>query len=174
MSRRHLRLAGLAFVGIALAAITVSLLAGGLRVLHAQSDLPRVPHIDGAPLRPRMELTSPNLGQQAADRPGPFPFQTATSSDGMIIVHYYYRSAAYGAGFVSAAQQAVQTRVQPRLGYGLKSPVNIYVYNSRGDFLAGVQPRIRRLRAPSRTSTPPRSISQTTPALTSQVSCRTN
>jgi hypothetical protein len=69
MSRRHLRLAGLTVVGIALAAVAVVLLTGGLRVVHARSDLPRVPHIDGAPLRPRMELTSPQLGQPTAERP---------------------------------------------------------------------------------------------------------
>lgn len=75
-----------------------------------------------------------------ASIPGDFPFQTAQSANGLIVVHYYGRPASYGTSFVGEVQQALQGYVQPTLGYPLKSPVTIYVYNSRDDFLAGAQP----------------------------------
>jgi tetratricopeptide (TPR) repeat protein len=73
-------------------------------------------------------------------RPGPFPFQTVPSPDGLIVLHYYYRLANYPATFFSMAQQALSAYIEPTLGYGLTSKVDIYVYNSRYDFLVGAQP----------------------------------
>lgn len=89
---------------------------------------------------PALEL-GPRRAPPLDSRPGPFPFQTAKSQDSLIIVHYYYQPGTFGAQYVSDAQRALRQYDEPTLGYGLKSAVNIYLYNSRADFLLGAQPQ---------------------------------
>ncbi|HEV2239073.1 MAG TPA: hypothetical protein VGR57_20620 [Ktedonobacterales bacterium] len=72
--------------------------------------------------------------------PGDFPFQTTQSADGLIVIHSYGQYPSFGSDFVAEAQQALRERVQPGLGYGLRARVDIYIYNSRADFLAGAEP----------------------------------
>lgn len=69
--------------------------------------------------------------------PGRFPFQTATSADGLIVAHYYKQSADFGATFLNATEAALAHPVADTLGFTLKRRVDIYVYASRDDFLAG-------------------------------------
>ncbi|HEX9414707.1 MAG TPA: peptidase MA family metallohydrolase, partial [Ktedonobacterales bacterium] len=94
-------------------------------------------------LLPVMERAYPHnqlVNRAQGGRPGDFPFQTAQSADGLIVIHYYYQSTSFGDDFLNMAQGALREYVQPKLGYSLKSRVDIYVYNSRSDFLAGAQP----------------------------------
>jgi hypothetical protein len=86
-------------------------------------------------------LLHPRTSQQAnSGPPGDFPFQSAQSADGLIVFHWYGWYPSFGSDFVGTLRRAVSERVQPRLGYGLRSRVDIYGYNSRADFLAGAQP----------------------------------
>ena len=93
-------------------------------------------------LLPRMALDGGALQPNTAHvvRPGNFPFQTAKSSDGLVIVHFYQRPNGFAQDAVSTVQGYLQHPVQDTLGETLKQPVNIYFYNSRSDFLAGAQP----------------------------------
>src|SRR5262249_15793558 len=74
---------------------------------------------------------------QLAAPPGPFPFQTARSKDGRIVVHFYRRPASFGSDALQAAQTALAHPIGDTLGFTLKRRVDIYVYSSRKDFLAG-------------------------------------
>lgn len=69
--------------------------------------------------------------------PGSFPFQVAQSADGIIVVHYYGESAAFAQQFVALAQADLAHPVRDTLGFSALRPITIYVYKSRGDFLAG-------------------------------------
>ncbi len=87
---------------------------------------------------PRMEhgaSSSALLSPQTP--PGNFPFQTATSSDGLIVVHYYGQPELFAQTLISHAQADLAHPIHDTLGYSLKRPVQIYVYGSRGDFLTG-------------------------------------
>lgn len=69
--------------------------------------------------------------------PGPFPFQTATSANGLIVTHYYKQAADFGTTLVKSAQDALAHPIADTLGFALKRRVDIYVYANRDDFLAG-------------------------------------
>jgi tetratricopeptide (TPR) repeat protein len=75
-----------------------------------------------------------------ATPPGNFPFQAVSSGDGLINVHFYSRPAGFGRDFANMVTNALQHPIADRLGLSLKKPVDIYVYNSRSDFLAGAVP----------------------------------
>lgn len=74
---------------------------------------------------------------KAAAAPGNFPFKKATSADGRITVHYYHQPASFAQKIIALAQQDLADPIRVTLGFALKQPVNIYVYGSRADFLAG-------------------------------------
>ncbi|HEY7984845.1 MAG TPA: hypothetical protein VID73_11795, partial [Ktedonobacterales bacterium] len=104
------------------------------RIARPAAPLPQgLPQLD-ATLRARTQLRA-NGGP-----PGNFPFQTTQSADGLIVIHSYGQYPGFGSDFLGEAQRALRERVQPRLGYGVRARVDIYIYNSRGDFLAGAQP----------------------------------
>lgn len=94
----------------------------------AAHPLPRV-QWDAAP--PRRGLAAP---------PGNFPFQTTTSADGKVIVHYYNRPVGFGQQTITTIEGYLQHPIADTLGFTLKQPVNIYIYANRADFLAGAQP----------------------------------
>lgn len=85
----------------------------------------------------------PSAGQVAtgASRrnspPGNFPFKTVQSSDGLLIIHYYNRPENLARGYITQAQQALQHPIRDTLGFTLTHRVDIYIYSSRQDFLAG-------------------------------------
>jgi hypothetical protein len=90
---------------------------------------------------PAMERqVASTAASHASAPPGNFPFQTATSADGKIVVHYYYQYAGFGTDFIAEAQLALQQQVEPKLGFSLNQRVDIYYYNTRADFLAGAVP----------------------------------
>ena len=66
-----------------------------------------------------------------------FPFQTTTSADGKIVVHFYSESGDFGGKVIALAQSRLQAPIQTTLGFALLRPVNIYAFASRADFLAG-------------------------------------
>ncbi|HEV2405132.1 MAG TPA: peptidase MA family metallohydrolase, partial [Ktedonobacterales bacterium] len=66
-----------------------------------------------------------------------FPFQTMTSADGKIVAHFYGQSGDFGGKLIALAQSRLQAPIQTTLGFALLRPVNIYVFRSRSDFLAG-------------------------------------
>jgi hypothetical protein len=88
---------------------------------------------------PRLALPhAPHLG--ATTPPGDFPFQTATSSDGLVIIHYYQQSSSFAQDALTTIEGDVRHPVEDTLGMLLQRPVNVYIYNSRDDFLKGAQP----------------------------------
>lgn len=93
------------------------------------------------PLMPRQE-DAPLLGTPlASSRPGNFPFQTAKSTDGKIILHYYKQPAGFSQQILALVTAEMQHPIQDTLGFGLQKPVDIYIYASRADFLAGANPQ---------------------------------
>ncbi|MBA3824063.1 MAG: hypothetical protein H0X24_09210 [Ktedonobacterales bacterium] len=78
-----------------------------------------------------------SLGRPSANLPGNFPFQVVKSANGLVAVHYYNQSAAFARQVITQIAGYVQHPVADTLGYGLKSIANIYLYNSREDFLVG-------------------------------------
>jgi hypothetical protein len=143
--------------------VTVALLvavlcaSGGQRQVSAQPAviMPFARHAAASPLASHVALAEhlpqgtmrlgpllPRVGplRASSSPPGDFPFQTTQSSDGLIVIHSYGQYPSFGADFLGTVQQALRERVQPRLGYGLRARVDIYLYNSRADFLAGAQP----------------------------------
>ncbi len=72
-----------------------------------------------------------------ATTPGNFPFHTAKSSDGLVIVHYYDQPASFATNVLDIATTVLQHPIHDTLGFSLIHPVDIFVYNSRADFLAG-------------------------------------
>jgi hypothetical protein len=77
------------------------------------------------------------LGAAHVAPPGPFPFQTAMSSNGLLIAHYYSHPATFVQQVLSLAQNDLRHPVQDTLGFTAKRPINIYIYDSRDDFLKG-------------------------------------
>jgi hypothetical protein len=73
----------------------------------------------------------------AASPPGHFPFQSARSADGLIVVHYYHEPTTFAQQLIALAQADLVHPIRDTLGFSLKRPVNIYVYATRSDFLAG-------------------------------------
>lgn len=150
MRRRAAWVRGIPLVGlvilVALAAFVAaqgawapgSARAQALPAAHAAASAPSSAVGRAVPLPARRALASELA--RASGRPGNFDFKIATSSDGNIAVHYYSQSASYGTGVIAQAQRALRDQVQPRLGFSLAQRVDIYVYNSRADFLAGAQP----------------------------------
>ncbi|HEX9067412.1 MAG TPA: hypothetical protein VF807_01495 [Ktedonobacterales bacterium] len=72
-----------------------------------------------------------NAARHSAQQP---PFQTVTTADGMLIVHYYYLDQAGAAGLLSIAQRDMDAD-EAHTGLKLVKQANVYVYNSRSDFL---------------------------------------
>jgi hypothetical protein len=97
-------------------------------------------HFTAAPPRPRLQwaVAAPQHNQTAP--PGDFPFQTSTSADGHIIVHYYGRDAGFGQRAISTIEGYLIHPIKDTLGLTLKRTVNIYIYANRNDFLIGAQP----------------------------------
>ena len=98
---------------------------------HGHPRLLPMVEFDGLPLIAHTAQTNP---------PGDFPFQTAKSTDGLLVVHYYGRSADYGQSILTIISGYLQHPIKDTLGYGPARTINVYIYNSRNDFLAGVQP----------------------------------
>jgi tetratricopeptide (TPR) repeat protein len=103
------------------------------------------PSVDaGNVLLPRPRLQSPlidALRQTAnASPPGNFPFQTVASADHLVTLHYYSRSIANANDMLAAISGILRDRLQPHLGLTLKHNVDIWIYNSRSEFLAGTNP----------------------------------
>lgn len=117
-----------------------ALFAHAAPVLNAGHGQPGVTHLPPGTmqLEPAQHARAHMLAN--GDPPGDFPFQTTQSADGLIYIHSYGQYPSFGSDFLGEVQQALRERVQPRLGYGLRARVDIYTYNSRGDFLAGAQP----------------------------------
>jgi tetratricopeptide (TPR) repeat protein len=109
----------------------------GAVVAHRVASSVRLPAARPLP-RVQWGVAQPRQGQ--ASPPGNFPFQTATSADGKVIVHYYNRPAGFGQQAISTIQGYLQHPIADTLGFTLKQPVNIYIYANRADFLAGAQP----------------------------------
>src|SRR6185437_964311 len=72
--------------------------------------------------------------------PGNFAFRATTSTDGMIVVHTYERPLGFAAQLIAFAQADLQHPIADTLGFTLRRPVDIYIYNSRRDFLVDAQP----------------------------------
>jgi tetratricopeptide (TPR) repeat protein len=98
----------------------------------------------GVMLTPRPRLLTPQDAKTPSTArtspPGNFPFQTVTSSDHLVTLHYYYRSAENANGVLAEIVSILHDRLQARLGLTLKRNVDIWVYNSRAEFLAGTNP----------------------------------
>ena len=92
--------------------------------------------------RPRLQspLTSAMRQTTNASPPGNFPFQTATSADHLVTLHYYRRSGESANGILSQNGGILRDTLQARLGLTLKRNVDIWIYNSRPEFLAGAAP----------------------------------
>lgn len=88
--------------------------------------------------RPLVVWSMPHHGQTAP--PGNFPFQTTTSADGKVIIHYYNRPADFGARALNVIEGYLAHPIEDTLGFTLKRTFTIYIYANRADFLAGAQP----------------------------------
>lgn len=90
-----------------------------------------------------LQMRPPSAGQslaaapQSSAPPGNFPFKTVQSPDGMLVIHYYNRPESAARGYIEAARQALQHPIHDTLGFSLIHRVDIYIYGSRQDFLAG-------------------------------------
>lgn len=98
----------------------------------------------GSRLLPRPRLLAPlsDILRQTANAapPGNFPFQSVTSPDRLVTLHYYYRSAQSANNALSEVDGILRDPLQSRLGLTLKRNVDIWIYNSRSEFLAGANP----------------------------------
>lgn len=107
--------------------ILSALLMPGLALPHALAQQvpppPPVPHH----LMPR--TAAPDATRTTP--PGDFPFQTATSADKLLIVHYYNRPAGYGQSILTIIEGYIQGPIKTTLGFGPTRAINIYIYNSR-------------------------------------------
>ncbi|MGZ6320318.1 MAG: peptidase MA family metallohydrolase [Ktedonobacterales bacterium] len=74
---------------------------------------------------------------QHSSPPGNFPFKTVQSADGLLVIHYYNRPENLAQGYIAQARQSLQHPVHDTLGFSLTHRVDIYLYGSRQDFLAG-------------------------------------
>lgn len=109
--------------------------AHGSRVLpaHPVRPLPRL--LD--------QMRPPSAGQSIATipqdntSPGKFPFKTVQSPDGLLVIHYYNQPESRAQGYIAQAQKALQHPIYDTLGFSLLHRVDIYIYASRQDFLAG-------------------------------------
>ncbi len=92
--------------------------------------------------RPRLQspLTSAMRQTTNASPPGNFPFQTATSADHLVTLHYYRRSGESANGLLGQIGGILRDTLQARLGLTLKRNVDIWIYNSRPEFLACAAP----------------------------------
>jgi tetratricopeptide (TPR) repeat protein len=155
MDRHPLRCAGNVALVALIAAVALAF-ASAPPARSASAPPPQTPTL-GSPAAPpallstltgpatHLPLGAMQLAPRASQRansgpPGDFPFQTVQSADGLIALHWYGWYPSFGSDFLGTVQRALRERVQPRLGYGLRSRVDIYGYNSRADFLAGAQP----------------------------------
>ena len=127
----------------ALAILVLGALLGGQFAVGSASAAGRQPRASVHPPRTRLlgrlTLAEPGTAAQVNTpaSPGAFPFQTARSADGRIVVHYYHQPASFAQKLITLAQHDIAQTIQTTLGFPLRQPVNIYVYGSRADFLAG-------------------------------------
>lgn len=134
----HAALLAAALVIVALSTRAVPVLAqhaAGPISSHTAADTPR-PVKYALPRMVRDPVTQSGTSI-AASSPGHFPFQSARSADGMIVVHYYHEPASFAQRLIALAQADLVHPIHDTLGFSLKRPVNIYVYATRADFLAG-------------------------------------
>jgi hypothetical protein len=138
---RHVRTAllGALLAMVLLGSHAATAYAGGSDVPQRTQSAVAVRAFHARPL-PRLLLRSP--GQRAgtlaiASPPGHFPFQVARSADGLVVLHYYGEPAAFAQQLIALAQGDLTHPIHDTLGFSLKRPVNVYVYASRSDFLAG-------------------------------------
>lgn len=68
---------------------------------------------------------------------GNFPFQTATSTDGKLVLHVYGHDNAYMQQLLGIVQSLLKDPIYTHLQFSLAYTVNLYIYNSRADFLQG-------------------------------------
>jgi hypothetical protein len=133
----NLALLGFILFGMVFAGTQQITLAAHTQI-HAHHDTPGALSAAAARPLPRMTLASPLASPVSkANNPGKFPFQTVSSADGRIIVHYYKNSHSFAEQFIELAAQDLQHPIFDTLGFSLKRPVNIYIYASRPDFLSG-------------------------------------
>ncbi|HEX8034012.1 MAG TPA: peptidase MA family metallohydrolase, partial [Ktedonobacterales bacterium] len=112
---------------------------------RAEADNAAPVHQSRALLLPRLldQRLAPAVGHVATvaaqhnPPPGHFPFKTVQSADGLLVIHYYNRAENLAQGYIAQAQQALQHPVRDTLGFSLIHRVDIYIYSSRQDFLAG-------------------------------------
>ncbi len=97
--------------------------------------LPRL--LDPTPLSTAGQPLTLAAAPQSSAPPGNFPFKTVQSPDGMLVIHYYNRPESAARGYIDAARQALQHPIHDTLGFSLTHRVDIYIYGSRQDFLAG-------------------------------------
>lgn len=137
----------LALLIASLLLLLVSLTVGVQPAQVARAEAP-----DAAPVHQSRALLLPRLLDQtrtpstehvaigAAQRnapPGNFPFKTVQSADGLLVIHYYNRPENLAQGYIAQTRQALQHPVRDTLGFSLTQRVDIYLYGSREDFLAG-------------------------------------
>lgn len=140
MKRRGFRLSAIRamtvmMVGCLALTLALTLTGGPVSAARATTQAPAGQY---ARQLPRL-VTSP-IGRGSGPRAN-FPFQTVTSSDGRIIVHYYGQPSDFGTETIALAQRRLQSPIQATLGFTLLRPVNIYAFTSRKDFLAGAPVR---------------------------------
>ncbi len=82
---------------------------------------------------PAMALSTNSLTRAAVS----FPFKTYSVMSGYIVIHYYSQPVSFAQQVAQLVQNGLQNTIQVNLGLTLLKPVNIYVYNSRSDFLSG-------------------------------------
>jgi hypothetical protein len=115
-------------------------LAIGFWVLMACLLVPSAPahaNTTPAPLGSQPRLARDAFVHLTGTPPGSFPFQAAQSSDGKVVVHFYQRDASFGSQLITQAQGYLQHPIADTLGFTLLRPTNIYIYNTRADFLKG-------------------------------------
>lgn len=116
-----------------------------VRAAHASLAGALPSHQRSAFLLPRLldQTLPPSAGQLATDAspynspPGKFPFKTVKSAGGLLVIHYYNMPESLAEGYIAQAQHALQHPIRDTLGFTLTRRVDIYIYASRQDFLAG-------------------------------------
>ncbi len=109
--------------------------ATGATPAHDSRALPLPRLLD--PARPPSAGQSLATAPYSSTPPGNFPFKTVQSPDGMLVMHYYNRPESAARGYIESARQALQHPIHDTLGFSLIRRVDIYIYASRDDFLAG-------------------------------------
>lgn len=134
MKRRRVRLGVVLAVLLGGVALALALSVGAVSASRA------MPHSSAPRAHPLPRLLLSPMGRGDVPRAS-FPFQTATSSDGRIVVHYYGQPSDFGTKTITLVQSRLQSPIRATLGYTLLRPVNIYAFTSRKDFLAGAPVR---------------------------------